>query len=273
MPPPLKHGVPLAPRPLGQTGLFTSPVIWQVESKPDSGVLNELSARGLDAFFWPSDCEAPLGQFELSRSATPDHARTWLGVGADDLMPRDMPRVRKRLAEAARCDVIVLEDADISDLKGGRAFQRLLELRHEGAVAAIAIQAGDLNTARWVLENTAAQVLVLPFGLGDLTAAYTLLPDAQQLGFAVVAQAPAETVWTPALPYDVSTDLAYRVSTPGVCASLAPMPANIDDVKLAVHGLAAPMSESSHQAWWAEFSERIPAPTARKGRTSADPEG
>ena len=79
--------------------------------------------------------------------------------------------------------------------EGRPHYQRLAQFRNAGVIRLIFLEATDVPNAEWLIENTAAHAVSLPFGVADLTAAYGLLDIAKEVGTAVLARRPERVVW------------------------------------------------------------------------------
>lgn len=261
-------------RPLGQSGLMIPPVLWDCGGHLDQPILLSCLSAGLDAFFLPSDIDLDV-EFSLRRylESAPARPQFWIGARTDELMPRGAPQVRERLARWGRCAAVVLEDADISDLKGGRAFQRLLELRQDGLAQAVALQASDLSTAVWLLENSAAQALLAPCGLADPSALRSLAPAAKALGMGLVAVEPGEAIWSPPPTMQPATDLEFRLGEPLITAAFLSPPTSLEELEAIRAAIAHPPTSAQREALWAAFCAQVPAPEPPKRRKSSEAEG
>lgn len=254
----------------------TPKVFWEVTTDrlggPDAGeTVLACVRRSAQRFYLPASLDLFDVQYfaELAgRAEEPPAPRplVTLGLHAEHLLPRGSPAARERiraLREAkCSCRMILLEDAALIDLKGGRVFHRLTQLRDE--VRDVGLSADDMPSAEWMVENTPAQAICIPFGLADQTARYSLLSAAAGLGTAVFAHRPSRPLWHPTPPPTDEADLAYRAGEPRV-ALIEPLPWSPAELESVLHALAQPMPESERQHWWAQFQQHVPAPAKLRG--------
>ena len=199
-------GPSLPPRPLPRAGGDSiAPLVWRVGplghgADPPLTILWAAVALG-EWVYVPTDVpDAELAWVKkVFDSRTAELTRTLrsrsLIIGRAGRGPAPRPAlapVRERLGAlgASNCAAVMLEEADPIELKGGLAYQRLTQLRDAGVTRLIFLEATDVPNAEWLIENTAAHAVSLPFGVADLTAAYGLLDIAKEVGTAVLARRP-----------------------------------------------------------------------------------
>jgi hypothetical protein len=286
---PAPNGWWLAQRPLPRAGGDSiSPLVWRITplgtgADPPLTVLWAAVAGG-EWVYVPADMpDAELAwvkkvfdahSIEATRAA---RSRSLvIGVRGEDLAARRAARVRERLAAlgATSCAAVMLEEADPVELKGGRTYQRLTQLRDAGVIRLIFLEANDVPNAEWLIENTAAHAVSLPYGVADQTAAYGLLDIAKEVGTAVLARRPDRRVWNAPAGSDLPTwHLRFCLSDPRIAAAVEPLPDTNDRLTDLAASAATSMSDDevkSRERLWTAFQEQVPKPP--RSRTGHPPE-
>jgi hypothetical protein len=279
-------GPQLAPRPLPRAGGESiAPLVWRVgplspAADPPLTILWAAVALG-GWVFVPTDVpDAELAWVKKVFDSQPTEvARTVrsrsvvMGVRGEDLAARRASRLYERLAGlgATSCAAVMLEEADPIELKGGRAYQRLTQLREAGVIRLIFLEATDVPNAEWLIENTAAHAVSLPFGVADLTAAYGLLDIAKEVGTAVLARRPERIVWNATAGWDKPTmHVPFCLSDPRVAAVIEPLPATDERLTYLVAAASSPIPNQVRESIWAAFQQEVPKPP--RSRTGHPPE-
>ena len=150
------------------------------------------------------------------------------------------------------CEAVLLEGATPGDVKAGGVFHRLARLRENGVVGWFMISAADYPEAEWMVHHSPAHAVCLPFGLGDMTAKYRVLEDAENYGTGVIARAVEQRVWDPA--YSAADDVAFAA---GEVTSVL---VSIGRAREVLDGLARPMNERARADWWERFKTVVGEP-------------
>jgi hypothetical protein len=247
-------------------------VLWQVQwPLPDLQVIGVARAVA-DWFYLPAGL-APAQirtTVEALRAGAVCDEGPWvvLGVALEETLRRSTEPIdaRRDAASRARCDAVLVEDAEPGALKAGRPFHRLARLRERGEIELIFLDAADVPTAAWMVEHTPAHAVCVGIGLADLTAEYALLPAAQEMGTAVIARAPQRPAWSRGIGVDPCEDLSYLVADQRVSAVLRALPRQPDELTGILTALSRPMDAPSRSAWWSAFEQSVPPPS-RPGRS------
>jgi hypothetical protein len=270
----------LAPRPLPRAGGESiAPLVWRIgpldpTADPPLTVPRAAIVMG-GWFFVPAEVpDADLGWLKnVFNSYALQKLSVVMGVRGEDLAGRSASRVRERLAAigADACAAVMLEEADPIELKGGRAYQRLTQLRDAGVTRLIFLEATDVPNAEWLIENTAAHAVSLPLGVGDQTASYGLLDVAKEVGTAVLARRPERVVWNaPAGWKDPAANASFCLADARVAAVVEPLPGTADGLSSLLAAAAHPMPDAERAALWAAFEQQVPKPA--RSRTGHPPE-
>ena len=155
--------------------------------------------------------------------------------------------------------------------EGRPAYQRLTQLRDAGVTRLIFLEATDVPNAEWLIENTAAHAVSLPFGVADLTAAYGLLDIAQEVGTAVLVRRPERVVWNATSGWDKPTShVPFCLSDPRVAAVIEPLPDTEERLRDLLVAAASLVSDDVTGELWAAFQQQVPRPP--RSRTGHPPE-
>ncbi len=233
------------------------------------------TSAGADAFYFPAAMELVIlrqwgALLEKWNPQKPGSCRLILGVSVHDLEARKAQSARERVTAtgAHPVDAMMLEAASLGELKAGRAFQRLSKLRQQGSVRDLFLGAGEIAEAQWMIENTPAHAVMLPFGLADQTAAFTALGTAMELGTAVLARRPTVARWSGA-EVDDARDVSFRIATRTVTALVESLPASVASLNHLL-GFCRSMPEQERLEWWSRFKAEVPPPP--KARSGHPPE-
>jgi hypothetical protein len=270
----------LAPRPLPRAGGESiSPLVWRVEPQrpgaaPPLTILWVAMAAGGWVFVPPDVPDADLSWLKKAfTSRTIESPSIVMGVRGEDLAGRSATRVRERLAALGMtaCAAVMLEEADPLELKGGRAYQRLTQLRDAGVTRLIFLEATDVPNAEWLIENTAAHAVSLPFGVGEQTARYGLLDVAKEVGTAVLAHRPTQPVWNAPAGWDKPrSHVPFCLADARVAAVIEPLPDTDEHLANLLAAVASPVSDTVRDELWTGFQQQVPRPA--KSRTGHPPE-
>jgi hypothetical protein len=283
---PTAPGPWLAPRPLPRAGGDSiAPLVWRIEplspgATPPLTVLWAAIAMG-GWVFVPADLpDADLRWVKEALDARPrDVAAAGakpsvaIGVRGEDLAARSASRVRERLAAlgSASCAAVMLEEADPIELKGGRPYQRLAQLRDAGVTRLIFLEATDVPNAEWLIENTAAHAVSLPFGVADQTAAYGLFDVAREVGTAVLARRPVRTVWNAPAGWDnPRSHVPFCLTDARVAAVIEPLPETDERLVGLLAAARSPLPDEVRASLWTAFQQQVPKPP--RSRTGHPPE-
>lgn len=239
----------LGPRRMGRSGIAVSPIIWEMG---EADVLPEMIdlaiRRGADWFLLPSP---------LDPAIAPARGHLAVGVSLESVLARGN-RLEERFTRLPGrcCRAVLLQGAIPGDLKGGRPFHRLQQLRDKGRFDLILIDAADAPDAEWFVEHTAAHGVCLPYDPAEQTARYRVLGKARDFGVAVLARGAAS--------HD-ERSLAFRLGDADVAAAVEPLPLDAAAFDRCLRAAAAPLSAEHRSALWAEFQRRVPEPPRPRG--------
>ena len=257
----------LQTRQIARAGVRVPPIIWEVApeqvDRPERAAIVEACVRlGASDFYLPAATD-PKTMERFAQSAAASNVL--LGLHAEHLLPRGSPAARERLRAAGRARGLLLEDVASVELKGGRVFQRMAQLRDDGLVQFLALDASDVAAAEWMVEHTPAHAVCVPYGLADQTAAYTLLGAAEELATAVFARRPARATWAPPDAITDDLDLGFRVADARVTACIEPLPGSVHELEARLRAASDPMPASARERWWSAFQQQVPAPPKPRG--------
>jgi hypothetical protein len=249
----------LSPRVLGRAGSPIPPIVWRVShaSPFNAHVLTRAAAAGAD---WVL-VDADVPPASLPRDV---FLHTIIGIDLETLVERAGRRLTARLdaLPGERCDALLLQHATANDLKSGRPYNRLTRLRDEGRAPLLILEAIDAAEAEWMVENTAAHAVSVPYGIGDQLVRYRVLQHAKDLGVAILAREP-EVAHVEAAPTDDS--LRLRLSDPDVAATIEPLPHDEAGLRAVLARAVQPMSDVERSHQWESFQQRVPAPAKPRG--------
>jgi hypothetical protein len=249
----------LAPRALGRVGSLVPPVIWRVthESSPAADVLGRAAAAGADWVLFDESVAAP---------AVPENLplRTIVGIDLETLVERTGQRLAARFdaLPGRRCDAVLLQRATANDLKSGRPYSRLSRLRDDGRTSLLMLEAYDDAEAEWMVENTAAHAVSVPYSAGDQLVRYRVLEHARQLGVALLAREPDVARVAVAPEGD---PVRFRLSDPDVTATIEPLPRDEQALRDVLTRASSPISEVERQQRWELFQQNVPEPPKPRG--------
>lgn len=249
-------------------GVRVPPIIWEVGpdrvEQPEFATIVQACVRlGASEFYLPAASDVTV----IERFAQTAAPHVLLGMQAEHLLPRGSPAARQRIraAREGRTSGVLLEDVASVELKGGRVFQRMAQLRDEGLVQFLALDAADVAAAEWMVEHTPAHAVCVPYGLEDQTAGYALLATAEELATAVFARRPARTIWTPPDEITPDLDLGFRLGDARVTACIEPLPGSEDELESRVRAASDSMPAPARARWWSAFQQQVPAPPKARG--------
>jgi hypothetical protein len=126
-----------------------------------------------------------------SGRVVPDEMNIAISVNSPKVLERNARPVHEELAKLGRkrCEAVILDDATPTELKGGRLFHRLSQLRDEELTSLLILSAPDSLAAEWMVENTAAHGVIVPFSRADQSAGFRVLDKATDVGCALLARA------------------------------------------------------------------------------------
>ena len=233
-------------------------------SEQDPELIGMCRSLGADWFLFPATTPIPtLAQWRALLTQS-DHLI--VGVDSDELVARRAAPFEERLAALGRtdCDAVLLQDVETDSLKAGRPFHRLAQLRDAGLTKFIFLDAINAEVAEWMVENTPARAVAVPFGLADQNASFRLVGTAAEMGTKLLSR----RVRTPKIDVDVSLEkeLSFRMRSLGFRALIEPLPDSSDElsrVALVGAGLVE-MSWEEHDRWWKAYTQKVPPPPKPK---------
>jgi hypothetical protein len=253
----------LTPRQLGRTAeVLVPPVIWRAGGDVrDDDVVERAIEAGADWFFVPAD--QAIGD-ALLRPICDGEAELIVGVSLDSLLQRRTPPIFERLPGRA-CGGVMLQEGVATDLKGGRPFHRLMQLRDAGRARLILLEAADVAEAEWMVDHTPAQAVSLPYGLIDQTARYRVLPAAAENGTALLAREPESPPAWEHDPIDPLASVAFGAAESPITSLLQPLPRDRESLDQILASIRNPMPDEQRQRWWEAFSKQVPEPPKPRG--------
>lgn len=253
----------LKSKPLGRTNTPVPPVIWRVGGTPiDPAAMRQSLQAGADWIYVPSDTDDAWLAQAAQQLAPVEKWSILLGMTAGGLHARAAKWVEARLAVLGLrgCAGILIESADPGQIKSGGPFHRLMQLRDRGLAELSLVEARDGPTAEWLVDNTPAHAVVLPFGLRDQSARYRIFESAMELQVGLIAVPPVSPVWTPPEPASAEPELAFVAAQPAIAAVLQPMPADVDALQRTLGAVAQPMGDEERERWWSAFQRDVRPP-------------
>ncbi|GIW76355.1 MAG: hypothetical protein KatS3mg104_1418 [Phycisphaerae bacterium] len=164
---------------------------------------------------------------------------TWCAVeiGPDVLDRRADHLLLERLERLGRvrCDLLIVQELDSSDVKTGWPIHRLLQMRDRGLCSFFAIETTEPLEAEWIALNTPFHALVIPYLRQQMDVRFRVFRAAEESGVALLARA------------SCPEDLALQHATPEIVASLT----ELDPDELPV---------VDPEAVWKQYQQDHPAP-------------
>lgn len=237
-------------------------IVWELSRQP-SNVIERCLERGADWFVIP-------------HSISNDDLRRWmqrlngahgiLGIDSAALSLRSTQTIDDRLHAAgpAKLDAILLQNISLGQIKEGRIFHRVAQLRERGRVELCVVEADSLAEAEWMLRHTPAQGVALRYGIGDQSARYRILPEAAELDTAIFARRPPAPVW-PIENVEIHRDLSFLAANAHITAVIEPLPETKEQVDASVDAVRTPMSAGEVERLWQEFCQHVCEPPKPRG--------
>jgi hypothetical protein len=258
---------PLPRRILARTERPVPPVLWELTAGADPGALEEAAAAGADWFLVPASVPVDrIPTLVASIRAIPS-AHVVVGVTAADLV------TRTRRAEVARidalrplkCAAVMVQAGGPSEMKSGGPFHRINNLRQQGRCELVFAEAETVADAEWMIANSPAHAVSVPFGIEDQTARWRVLAQGEELGTAVLARTPHERVWEVKHPTR-EEDLAFVLAHRAVAMGVQPFPTSREEASRILGSAARPIDETQREALWARFSQSVKEPAKPRGQ-------
>ena len=248
----------LASRTLGRTGRPIPPILWRIgpHTAAPADVLQRLPETGATWFFIDAGTpDQTLAQLSPGASIV-------IGMDVGQLTPRAAAWLSRRLQQLslATCEGVLIQDASPSAIKSGGPFHRLIQLRERGLTRTFWLDAEDAATAEWMVENTPAHAVCVPFSLDDQLAAYRVLPAAAEMGLAVIAK-----------PGDLSAaNLSFIAAEPRISAIVIGLPQTPQDLRRMAVAVAHPMPDEQRLTAWEAWQAAHPEPPRPKRNLPPD---
>jgi aryl-alcohol dehydrogenase-like predicted oxidoreductase len=189
-----------------------------------------------------------------------------IGVESDELVARRNRVLLERLEALGRskCDAVMLQDADADALKAGRPFHRLSQLRDAGLTHMIFLDATTSEVAEWMVENTPALAVAVPYDLADQTARYRLFDVAKEMETRLLSRRASVRKFPVEAPADEA--IAFRLANPHVTAIIEPLPESRERIDAIVHAARMTLSPEKLDRWWRQYQEKVPlSPKPKRG--------
>ncbi len=253
----------LTPRLLGRTQRPVSPLLWRLGDAPiEVDILTRAARAGANWLYLSHDApEETVGAIRESLARVNVAFSFVIGIAVDALQSRAATPLQQRLAALGvkNCAAVMLQNVVAADVKSGRPFHRLMQLRDRGLVQTFWIESQTCADAEWMIENTPAHALSLPFGVLDQTARYRVAAASIELGTAIVAAPVASPVWQPPKSVGPAADIAYSSGESAIASILRPFPATHGDLEAMLSAAAHPMPEADREDWWKLFQQVVPS--------------
>ena len=254
----------LAKRILGRADRPVPPVLWELTAPADASVIAACAAVGADWFLVPAVVATPdIAPIVKSLLGS---AKVVVGVTAADLVARTRRAEVERI-DALRplhCAAVMVQAAEPSEMKSGGPFHRINNLRQQGLTEFVFAEAETVADAEWIIGNSPAHAVSVPFGIEDQTARFRVLAQAEELGTAILARRPTESVWE-AGEVSRAEDLAFVLSHPAVAMVIETLPASREDTTRVLEALSRPAREARRDEIWARFAARVKEPPKPRG--------
>jgi hypothetical protein len=157
----------------------------------------------------------------------------------------------------------MLQRVEITELKAGRPFHRLAQLRDAGRTQLAMLEAPDVADAEWMVESTPAHAISLPFDLSDQLAKYRVLPAAREMGTAILSRRAAPARWPLDPPASAAENIAFRAGEEDVAAVIEPLAEDVKTLELLLAAVRSPMPPAEREQWWTRFQAHVPPPAKR----------
>jgi hypothetical protein len=248
----------LTSRPLPRADISIPPVVWQLTNDVTPQVVSEAVDAGTDWLFIPEDVDPE--RLRRARSLLVGMSLI-VGVDTEQLLSRRSRPLEQRLEALGReqCDGVMLQHAEITELKAGRPFHRLNQLRDKGKTKLAFIEAADAADAEWIIESTPAHGVSVPFDLHDQLVKYRVFASAAEMGTALLSRRSSRAMWTNDLR-DGDADICFRVGDGGVTSIVESLPTEVSVLRHVLSLVQQPMVASEREKWWSAFQAAVPAP-------------
>jgi hypothetical protein len=226
----------LQPRILGRTALPVAPVVWRISDHAPADVLRALAEAG--ASWLVVDAGADDQLLDALARHLPGFPAV-IAMQADQLTPRAALWLSRRLDRLSlqRAVGLLVQDATPGAIKAGGPFHRLIQLRERGLAQTFWLEAEDAATAEWMVENTPAHAVCLPFSISGQSAGYRVLPAAAAMGVALVARSG-----------DTAADnLSFIAGTAAITSMLIDLPPTLDELGRIVRAVSSPTADARRQ--------------------------
>lgn len=245
--------------------LPTLKVVWEIARRASGGgreLLHAARAQDANAVLFPV-------------AASPETLGSWaeivesndtviVGLDSDDLVARRNRALEERLAllKQARCAAVLLQNVETDSLKAGRPFHRLLQLRDAGLTQKIFLDAPSAAVAEWMVENTPAAAVAVPFDLWEQSAKFRLFQIAREMQTGLLSR--RHVVRRISASASREDDLSFRIAESPVTALIEPLPDSTDEMLSILRCIASPMSGIHRDEWWERFAATVEAPPKPK---------
>jgi hypothetical protein len=257
---------PLPRRILARTERPVPPVLWELTAPADAGAVDEAAAAGADWFLIPAS--VAIGQIPaLVASIRPlGSASVVIGATAAELSARTRRAELERI-DALRplaCAAVIVQAGGPSEMKSGGPFHRTNNLRQQGRCEFVFAEAESVADAEWIIANSPAHAVSVPFGIEDQTARWRVLGQGEELGTAILARAPHARAWDVEHPTR-EQDLAFVLAHRAVAMAVEPFPSSSDEASRILGAAARPMDDAQRDALWARFAQSVKEPAKPRG--------
>jgi hypothetical protein len=255
-------------RQLGRSRRPVPLLLWRlskqaIASPEPTATFRACAQAGAAAFFIPADLpRSLLERLGMILAAVPGAWQPFVGLLGETLEARGDDTLADRLATLgmSRCRGIVVEEVSSAQIKAGRVFHRLMRLRDRRLTELFLLDTENPAEAQWMLANTPAHGVCVPYGLLDQTIAFGVLAPATELGMAIVATPVTAPRWLPPEEIGPEDDLAFVAGEAAVASIMRPFPQDEQHLQRMLRAVCQPMPEGSRARWWASYQAAVPAP-------------
>jgi hypothetical protein len=243
-------------------------VLWELslDAVAFADVLAHVAAAGADWFFIPATVAAGDVPLLVERLRSLPSANVVLGVTAAEFVSRTRRAEVERLdaLRPLRCAAMLVQSAGPSEMKSGGPFHRLNNLRNAGRCDFVFAEAETVADGEWMIGNTPAHAVVLPFGVADQTARFRVLAAAEELGTAVIVRTPHAAAWD-APKLDRAAELAFALSHPAVAMVVEPLPVGRVEASGSLAAASRLISDAERDEIWKRFRAVVKEPPKPRG--------
>jgi hypothetical protein len=257
----------LEKRMLGRSGTAVAPLLWELTFPPDAGIARAVLKAGANWFLLPASVPIDAIKGVVAPLTALDGVRIVVGTTAEELITRTRRAEVLRIEALAplRCAAVMVQSADLSQMKSGGPFHRTGNLRQQAKCEFVFAEASSAADADWIISNSPAHAVSVPFGIADQSAGFGVLALGEELGTAIIAHPPQQAIWKTDPPAPAE-EISFVLSYPQVAMAIAPFPRSIEEAQELLFAASAPIDAAQRQQLWSRFQEAVkPPPKPRAG--------